>query len=216
MRSIIPPLALLAILATPLSTSAQDDGSKSDPDPDEEALAPLLVEDAKKKKKGATRRDVPWADLGPDVSACSPDEIGLLRDLRGRSEKLDRRERELDVREAAVKRLEDRAAEQVGNLEKLRADFLVLVGGEADRRTERVEEFAKMVAGMKAKKAAPVLAEMNEDTALLVLSLLNAKQAGKVLAAMPPAEARRLGERYAELPDPRTKSKADIDAGDTP
>ncbi len=196
----IAPIVLATLLvATP--GAAEDEPTPVDPDV--EVLEPLLPQ-----TESGSSAPPPWE--AEDVDCAG--EMGVLRDLRGRSRELDHRERDLDAREAAVQRLEARAAEQIDRLEQMRAEILRAVAAQAEKRDDRVAELAKMIAAMKAKKAAPMLATMEEPTAIRILESLGAKQAGKILASMSARDAQRLGDRYTQLPDPRdTDGPADAE-----
>jgi flagellar motility protein MotE (MotC chaperone) len=200
---IAPAILVLALLAAGPSVAEEEEER---PDPDGAALEPLLSEDP----QGSGRP--PWEADPDDPQGCTDDEIGVLRDLRGRSARLDSRARNLDAREGAVKRLEDHAAEQVTRLERMRIKLLALVAQRSEARLQRVEELAKMVSNMKPRAAAPLLAGLEEETAVLVLKALKSKQAGKVLSAMTGPEALRLGERYTAMPDPRPDGDGPADA----
>lgn len=199
------PLVLLALL---LASPAMGEEEEEEPTPLDEStkvLAPLLPQGKKPLSAAA-----PWAM----TKASCLDQIGVLPDLRSRSKQLDGREKVLDARETAVELLEVRAGEQITRLESIRAEILEAMATQVARRDSRVEELAKMMGSMKAKKAAPLLAALEENTAIGVLEALGAKEAGKILAAMPAAEARRLGERYTQLIDPRSQDDSPTNAED--
>lgn len=199
------PLVLLSLLLASPAMGEEEEEEAAPLDEDTKVLAPLLPE-SKKSLSGAA----PWAM----TEASCIDQMGLLPDLRSRSKQLDGREQELAARESAVERLEIRAGEQLTHLESIRAEILEAMATQVARRDSRVEELAKMIGAMKAKKAAPMLATLEENTAIGVLEALDAKQAGKILAAMPPAEARRLGQRYTHLLDPRSQDDSPTNADD--
>ena len=204
-RRLTQGILLIGVLAFSLPAMGED--KEVEEEPDGAALEPLLSHDP--KGKGPP----PWTTTDGADAACHPDEMGILRDLRGRANLLGRRAADLDAREAAVKRLEDHAAEQLVRLEEIRAEILALVTGRAEERRERVGELAKMVSTMKPKAAGPLVAGLEEETAVLVLEVLGAKQAGKVLGAMSGSDALRLGGRYTALLDPRD-GDAPADAGE--
>lgn len=200
----IASVVLIAALVTAGASAAE--GTEDEPERDGASLEPLLTEEPEGNERP------PWESTANDPEGCHDDEIGVLRDLRGRSKRLDRRSRDLDEREAAVKRLEDHAAEQIARLEEMRSNLLDLLAERTEQRLKRVAELAKMVTNMKPKASAPLLAGLDEDTAILVLEALGSKQAGKVLGAMAGAEALRLGDRYTSLPDPRSGGDGPADA----
>lgn len=204
------PLVLLSLLLASPAMGEEEEETEEEEQPTpleagSKALAPLLPEGEKPLSAAP-----PWAI----TEASCIDQLGVLTDLRARSKQLDGREQALAARETAVERLEIRAGEQITQLESIRAEILEAMATQVARRDSRVEELAKMVGAMKAKKAAPMLATLDENTAIGVLEALDSKQAGKILAAMPATEARRLGERYTKLLDPRSQDDSPTNAED--
>jgi flagellar motility protein MotE (MotC chaperone) len=144
------PLVLLALLlASPAMGVEEEEEEPTPVDEDSKILAPLLPESKKPLSAAA-----PWAMT---KASCS-DQLGVLPDLRSRAKQLDGREQVLDARETAVELLEVRAGEQITRLESIRAEILEAMATQVARRDSRVEELAKMMGTMKAKKAAPLLA----------------------------------------------------------
>jgi len=161
-------------------------------------------EEKKPAKKMTTEellnRPLPWEVPRADEVGCSDEEILLLRDLRNRSNSLDRRGHALDERAAVLAGLETEVAAELVRLEALRAELLELLSGQRAALEQRVKKLSRMVDQMKAKDAAELLAGIDQGVALQVLQKLKPKQAGKVLGAMPPVKAQRLADKLAELP----------------
>ncbi len=173
--------------------------------------SPLLVgagEEEAAEEEGAEERDgplppLPWDRPKQGEEKCFAEEITMLRDLRGRSVELDRREAALAEREVALTALEAEAAARLDELDAVRGEILELLGREQVATADRVRTLAKMVDTMKPREAATLLAGMERDVAILVLRKLKPKQAGKVLGSMPPEIAQEIGDRMTVLDDPR-------------
>ncbi len=172
-------------------------------------LTPLLSgADEEEGEEAAEERTgplppLPWDEPRHGEAACDDEEILVLRDLRKRSEELDRRQAALDEREAALTLLETEAAVKLEELQALRAEVTEMLERERVATEERVTALARMVDTMKARDAAPLLAGMDRDVALMVLRRVKPKQAGKILGEMPTQIARELGDRMTVLADPR-------------
>ena len=155
------------------------------------------------EKPEPKRQPLPWEIPAPGEEQCMPEELALLRELRDRSRAMDVRDDALSMREDAAKELEKRLADEVTRLDGLRAELTALVERAVEMNTENVASLSKMVDSMKAKDAAAMLVGMDEEVVLEVLRGLKAKQAAKVLGAMPPDKSQELGDRYTLVPDPR-------------
>ncbi len=147
---------------------------------------------------------LPWEVKSPHEESCTDEEILILRDLRQRARELDRRDLVLTEREEALRALASVVEERMADLQAVRSEMLAKLEGEKSLTGERVGKLARMVDSMKATPAATMLAGMDEEVALAVLQRIKPKQAGKVLASMPPAKAQRLANRMTLVEDPRS------------
>lgn len=155
------------------------------------------------KEVEAKRQPLPWEVPRPGEEECRPEELVVLRELRERSRAVDSREQAIGSREEAAKALELRLADEVTRLASLRAEMTSFLERASDTSAENVASLAKMVDAMKAREAAEMLGGMDEEVVLQVLRSIKAKQAGRVLGAMPPEKSQTLGDRYTLVPDPR-------------
>lgn len=146
---------------------------------------------------------LPWG-ADRSLALCDPDEMALLRDLRGRAIELDGREAALNRRETQIRALELEVTTDLERLERLRGELRDLIDDIDIDQGEGAVEMAKIVGGMKTRDAGRLLGDMNRDRALDVLRHLKPRTAAKVLGAMPPEAARELGDRLSRavpLPD---------------
>ena len=110
------------------------------------------------------------------------------------------------IRQEQTSRRKEIEKEQSARLKKIeeeQAVVLAAIARDQKVKDERVLELAGIVATMKAKAAAAMLAGMNENVALQVLLKLRPKTAGKILAAMPAVTAQDLGDKMTVHRDPR-------------
>ena len=93
------------------------------------------------------------------------------------------------------------------------AVVLAALARDQQLKDERLEELAGIVATMKPKSAAAMLAGMDESVALQVLLQIKPKSAGKILAAMPSDVSQTLGDKMTVHQDPRRSLGADFGKG---
>ena len=110
------------------------------------------------------------------------------------------------IRKEQTSRRNEIEKEQSARLKKIeeeQAIVLAAIARDQKVKNERVLELAGIVATMKAKAAAAMLAGMDDNVSLQVLLKLKPKTAGKILAAMPAATAQDLGDKMTVHRDPR-------------
>ena len=124
----------------------------------------------------------------------------VLDMLTRKEQALDRREATLNDREADLRVAEQELTQRLEDLKTLREELTTLLIKADDDREKRVEQLKAMFEGMRSGDAALILASTDADVALEVLQRMSRTKAGKVLAAMKPAQAAALAERMAAKP----------------
>lgn len=102
---------------------------------------------------------------------------------------LDAREKALDEKEEEVKAAQERANTKISELEQLEAKIRALLDEEASIKDKKIKRLTAVYEGMKAERAAPVIAQMELDIVVKIFSRMNEKQVGKILSFMPPQQA---------------------------
>ncbi len=134
--------------------------------------------------------------LAPDSSAAlSADR--LLLEIADRQAAFDRRERELEAREASVQELEARVAERIEELQTLRADLEAGLSSLDEESELRVRQLAKVYASMPPERAAPLLEDIDRDLATAVLRRMKHKKSAAVMALLSRPAALSLSRRVA-------------------
>lgn len=151
----------------------------------------------------AARTGGPVGPAGHDVffAARSRGVEEMAEALESRSRGLDLREKTLVEREADLRAAEERLTRRMEELEATRAALEGLLRQRDERETAQVAALVRMVEGVRAKDAAPIVAELDEALAVQILGRMNRTKGGKLLAEMPPAKAASLAARLARTPD---------------
>jgi len=104
-------------------------------------------------------------------------------------EKMDIREKQLEERQVVVKEAEDRASKRIEELTALEARIQDLLDQEKSINDKKIKRLTTVYEGMKAIKAAPVIAQMDMEIIVKMFSRMNEKQVGKILSFLPPKQA---------------------------
>ena len=127
----------------------------------------------------------------------SPGEIELLQRLSERREALDARERELELRAAALATAEGRLRDQIARLEELRAALEAQLDKRAAVEEERLASLIKIYERMRPKDAAAIFDRLEMPVLLEVVGGMREAKSAPVIAAMDPAKAQRLTTELA-------------------
>lgn len=145
---------------------------------------------------GANGSPAPVAGLA-DPTRFSPGEIELLQRLSERREALDARERELELRAAALATAEGRLRDQIARLEELRAALEAQLDKRAAVEEERLASLIKIYERMRPKDAAAIFDRLEMPVLLEVVGGMREAKSAPVIAAMDPAKAQRLTTELA-------------------
>ena len=127
-----------------------------------------------------------------DRPARTGDPVYILESLEKQRLKLEERTKWLDLREADLRRLEEKLSKRIVALEKLRQDLREDLAKESAADDANIAHLAKIFSGMKTKAAANGLKSMDRETAVLVLKGMREKVAAKILSKMASEDAVRL------------------------
>tara|TARA_R110002072_G_scaffold20343_3_gene74029 strand:+ start:77 stop:787 length:711 start_codon:yes stop_codon:yes gene_type:complete len=144
------------------------------------------------------------------------DEERVIYRLRERSVELDRRESELETREALMLAMEHRVDTKIGELTQLRTQIEGLAGDLTERESEDMNVIVSWYAAMDAGDAATRISSLDLSTQLQIASRMSQRTFGAILAEMTPLAAASLTERMAarsNLPDTVAELEARIAEG---
>ncbi len=102
---------------------------------------------------------------------------------------LETREQALDERESEIVDAEKRASEKITALEALQTRIEALLQQEESIKDKKIKRLTSVYEGMKADRAAPVIAQMELGIVVKMFLRMNEKQVGKILSFLPPQQA---------------------------
>lgn len=150
--------------------------------PDPEPKVAMAAENKDAKKEEAPKK-APAEDVAPP-----PD----WKALKKKEEQLAAKERNLLELEAGIK-------SQLAELEKLRGEIKKMLDEAQGTKDKKVLQLINMLASTKAKKAAEILENMDEDLAVKVLSGMNGRKAGEILSYVGAKKAAKLSEALTTI-----------------
>lgn len=133
------------------------------------------------------------AELAKEAG-LSPAELQILQSLGSRRGQLDKREEDLDVQLALLAAAEAKLDAKVKTLTGLKGDMQTLLNQADGKEQAEVDRLVKVFEGMKAKDAAPRMVMLDDSVRLPIAGKMKERALSAILAAMPPAEAKRLTE----------------------
>ncbi len=160
-----------------------------------------------RKAKNSKKIDVKTVDPNRITTTS---ELAVLEGLSNRRKTLDRRARELDLREnllkAAVKRIEERIAE----LKSIEARIESDLKKRDDNRKAQYQRLVKMYSGMKPKDAARIFDRLDMNVLTRLVSQMKPRVMSAILAAMTPAAAERLTLEIASCGKIKVRTAASL------
>lgn len=132
------------------------------------------------------------AEMPRDPTRFTQGEIDLLQKLSERRDALDKRERELEQREAMLRAAEKRFDEKVAELEGLKTQLRSLVDQRSKDEEERLRSLVRIYETMKPKEAAQILEKLDLDVVVGVIGRMKENKVAPILASMLPERAKTL------------------------
>jgi flagellar motility protein MotE (MotC chaperone) len=210
---LLPLIAILLFAAAPVvigsaeqskkddaSAAAKTDGKTADGKTDAKA-------DSKTDAKSGDEKGAKTADADQDAtsdekpakklsSECIASEE-VIADLEGREKKLKQREEALKERETEVAAEAASVKEEVSKMESKRAEIQGEHAKEMAAREEQVNKLIETFESMSPKAAAAVIADVDDELAVMALGKLTSVKAGKILGNLKADKSAHLSEMMA-------------------
>lgn len=150
--------------------------------------------------------EAPKADAEPaasrDPGSLTQTEIDLLQKLSARREAIEKRERELDMRETLAKAAESRLVAKAAELDQVQKRIEDLMKQHDEKQSEKLDSLVSIYEKMKPADAARILEGLEMDILIDVLSRMKVLRSSPILASMDPAKAREVTAKLAEREQP--------------
>lgn len=177
-------------------------GPKEKPSKDEAKAETGLAKDA------AAKVALPAAAKPPAICAptaaelakeagLSPAELQVLQSLGARRGQLEKREQDFDVQLALMAAAEAKLDAKMKALTGLKGDIQGLMVQANGKEQAEIDRLVKVFETMKAKDAAPRMVGLDDAVRVPMAAKMKERSLAPILAAMPPAEARKLTELLA-------------------
>ena len=138
-----------------------------------------------------------------DPTLLTLNEIDLLQQLSIRRDKLDKRENEMEIRAGLLDAAEKRIDKKVQELKVLQTTIEKLLKTHEDQQNAKMASLVKIYEAMKPKDAARIFEELDLVTLLLVAEGMKERKLAPVMAQMNPEKAKEMTielTRLRELP----------------
>ena len=126
-------------------------------------------------------------------------EIEILQRLAERRDTLQKRERELDMREGLLGAAERRIDRKVTELRNLEATISSLIKTFDEQQEKKMQSLVKIYESMKPKEAARIFEDLEMDTLLEVAERMKERKLAPIMAKMNPEKAREVTVQLREL-----------------
>lgn len=152
-------------------------------------------EGAKKEEKNPAVSDTPG-----DVTKrhFSQSEVDLLQKLSRRREELDRWERNVQVKEAALTATEKRIDDKIQQIEDMKKAVAELLAQYNTQEETKIKSLVKIYEAMKPGDAARIFDEIEMPVLLIVIDKMAEKKAAPILAQMNSKKAKQVTVELAE------------------
>ncbi|MDH5763058.1 MAG: hypothetical protein OEZ51_08755 [Nitrospinota bacterium] len=135
--------------------------------------------------------------LPTQPATVSPETLRLLEMIERKNRELKKREEELLLKEKNLKALETKILGDLQKIEEALARSEEMVGIKKDLIEQNVKSLVKAYSNMKPAQAAALLERMDQGIAIIIISRMKSRDAGKVLGAMNTRIAKGISEKIA-------------------
>ena len=197
--TILTAMALLCVKVIDLTHTTEAMAQASPP---AEAPAPAAKPAEKKEGeggKGAKPNPAVSDTIGETVDhRFTATELDILQNLVRRREELDRWERNIEIKEAALDATEKRVDEKITQIEGMKKEVATLLAEYNEKEDAKIGSLVKIYENMKPKDAARIFDEVEMPILLQVVDKMPEKKIAPILALMDPKKAKQITVQLAE------------------
>jgi flagellar motility protein MotE (MotC chaperone) len=132
------------------------------------------------------------------INHLTKSEIGLLKELSKRREKLDIEKKDMDIREQVLKVTEGKIDQKVSELKGLQSQLEELMKQYSQKENSKILSLVKIYETMKPKDAAKIFNELEMPVLIKVVSNMKEVKVAPIIAGMEPSRARDLSIELAK------------------
>ena len=184
---------------------AQEEEQKEEEQKEEEQKEEEQPENAEKKseeEKGDPKKDA--KDKKPEKiklpkqnAKINPETFRMMEMIEKKNKELENREKKLASKEQQLKTLEENIQKDLKRIEEALKESKEEFGRKESLIKENVDSLIKVYSTMKAAEAANLIAAIDEDLALRIISGMKSKVAGEVLSQLDVNVAKAITEKLA-------------------
>jgi flagellar motility protein MotE (MotC chaperone) len=152
------------------------------------------------------------ADVPSSPATTTARDWPLLQDLRRRSDELERRRRQLDIRDAALQAATQTVKAQLQQLNSLKSELAALEASREERRATDLLGIVKVYEAMKPADAATIFDALDVQLLVRIVDRMNERKAALVMGEMQPERARLVTQLLAAYRLNRSADPADARA----
>lgn len=153
----------------------------------------------------APYQDDPAKVMADDPTLLTQSEIDLLQQLAERRGVIEKREKEMTLREGLLNAAETRIDDKIKELKGLQETINSLIDTYDAQQETKMQSLVKIYENMKPKDAAKIFEALEIDTLLLVVERMKERKLAPIMAKMNPDKARDITVelvRLREIPQP--------------
>lgn len=129
----------------------------------------------------------------------TPVELDILQSLKERREKLDGREKEIELKLKVLDVAEERLEGRMNEMRELQQELKLVLNRYEDKQDSEIRGLVKIYENMKPGDAATIFNELDMPILLSVVDKMSERKVAPVLAAMDPTRAKDVTEELAEM-----------------
>lgn len=175
-----------------------DKDAKTDKDKSGDPKDQSKTADADKKPDA---KPANWKDSTDSDAEDSPVKSELYKDLAKRRDDLDKREKELAVREALLSAAEREVDQKLKELTTLRGEIEGAMKKRSAEEDAHINSLVKIYEGMKPKDAAAIFNTLDLDVLQEIMTRMNERKTSPILALMSPDRAKTITIMMAQRKD---------------
>ena len=141
---------------------------------------------------------VDWKDSVDTEVENSQAKSDLFKDLAKRRDALDKREKEISVREALLSAAERELDQKTKELTALKTEIQAAMKKRSDEEDARIGSLVKIYEGMKPKDAASIFNTLDIDVLMVIMTKMSERKSAPILALMSTERAKTVTTMMAE------------------